>query len=121
MSDKFKKIFTTVMLVLDLALLLFSISELISSVDIELDLFLVAFFAINAYLKYDYIRDLGRKIKLAKDLEEENKREQIIQERLQRINYEMSRKKAQEYEEDLSDVLTRREQNTQQYQREGEY
>lgn len=115
MRPRTKQILASVMLFGDILLGLFFLAELLDGVDSGISLFMVLFLAVDAFLTVDYIRENGFKIKHSRDLDKANK---AIKKRKTQLN--KAEKKAveeMEEEEDLVDLLTRKQQN--QYEETG--
>ena len=105
MSPRLKQILSGVMVFVDIVLIIFFIASALDGTEVGLSTFLAFFLAIDAFLSIDYIRELGYKIKHNEALEKENQLKQIETQELREAE------DIAEEEEDLRDILTRRNQS----------
>ena len=107
MSPKLKQILSGIMIFTDFVLIAFFIAMALDGEDVGISIFLSFFLLIDALLSFDYIRELGYKIKHNRELEKQNKQ---IKQQAQAFN-RVEEEAYEDEEEDLVDILTRKDQS----------
>ena len=122
MSPKAKQALATIMVIGDFFLMLiFTFIMFEEMQDIGIYLFLLAFLGVDAFLTFDYIRELGRKIRIGDSLKAENESMHMDRQRWDRNTRVAARRGAskaqrpinsrnlEEEEEDLQELLQRQQ------------